>query len=165
VHRRSADCDEDATLSNNNESYDCSCNNGYTGDGFKCSDINKCKEGIHICDVNAECANNVDGAELVEKVLKATEQLALISMSVPMDSTVVMIQVIATISLAHSLVVVKINSSARVVSAKISMSARKVWITVTRMPPVPTKTAASNANVSQVSWVTVSTAMTLTNAW
>ena len=56
-----------------------------------------------------------------------------------MDSTVVMTQVIATIPLVHSLVVVKINSSARVVSAKISMSARKVLITVTRMPPVPTK--------------------------
>ena len=76
---------------------------------------------------------------LVEKVLKATEQLALISMSVPMDSTIVMIQVIATIPLVHSLVVVGMDSSARVVSAKISMSARKVWITVTRMPPVPTK--------------------------
>ena len=65
-----------------------------------------------------------------------------------MNSTVVMIQVIATIPLVHSLVVVKIDSSAIVVSAKISMSARKVWITVTRMPPVPTKKAASNANVS-----------------
>ena len=96
---------------------------------------------------------------LVEMVLKVMEPCALILMNVPTDSTTVTIIVIATIQLAHSLVAVKTDSLARAVSARISMNAKKVWTTVTRMPAARTKKADLNANVSQVSLEMVSIAM------
>lgn len=32
-------CDGDATCSNNDGSYDCTCNSGYSGDGRQCDGI------------------------------------------------------------------------------------------------------------------------------
>jgi len=39
-------------------SYDCSCVNGYEGDGFVCTDVDECERGTHLC-VNAECNNTI----------------------------------------------------------------------------------------------------------
>ena len=59
----SAVCDEDATCSNNNGSYECTGNDDdSTGDDFKCSD--ECKKGIRNCDSIAKCA---DGYKFKEK--------------------------------------------------------------------------------------------------
>lgn len=35
----------------------CMCNDGFTGDGHTCSDINECATGNGGCDVNADCLN------------------------------------------------------------------------------------------------------------
>ena len=52
----SAVFDKNAAYSNHNGSYGCTCNIGFTGDYFKCSDINQCKEGNHDFDSNVSCA-------------------------------------------------------------------------------------------------------------
>jgi len=35
----------------------CKCNDGYSGDGIACQDINECTDGTHNCDTNAACVN------------------------------------------------------------------------------------------------------------
>ena len=34
--------------------YDCTCTDGYAGDGFECHDENECDTNMHDCDLNAE---------------------------------------------------------------------------------------------------------------
>ena len=41
--------------------YNCSCDEGYEGDGFNCTDIDECLEGLDNCDANAYCTNT-DGS-------------------------------------------------------------------------------------------------------
>ncbi|XP_033106654.1 fibrillin-1-like [Anneissia japonica] len=50
------ECDANAQCENTIGSYDCTCNEGYSGDGFECTDINECDQ-TNQCDTNAECAN------------------------------------------------------------------------------------------------------------
>ncbi|XP_076821613.1 uncharacterized protein LOC143468345 isoform X3 [Clavelina lepadiformis] len=55
------DCDEDAECTNTEGSYECTCNEGYSGDGSVCLDVDECTAGTDNCDENAECSNN-DGS-------------------------------------------------------------------------------------------------------
>ncbi|KAL9978444.1 hypothetical protein ACROYT_G015958 [Oculina patagonica] len=52
-------CDMNAKCNNTVGSYNCTCKEGYTGDGRSCSDIDECSDGSHKCDRNANCTNNV----------------------------------------------------------------------------------------------------------
>ncbi|CAH3141692.1 unnamed protein product [Pocillopora meandrina] len=57
-------CDENANCSNTVGFYNCTCKEGFTGDGRFCSDIDECK-GNHSCHVNAKC-NNTLGSHTCE---------------------------------------------------------------------------------------------------
>ena len=116
-------CDSNAKCANSEGGVDCTCRNGFEGDGNTCVDIDECSNRQHNCDDYSDCKNN-DG----------------------------------------SLVAAKRVSSVKVASARISMSARKAWITVMKMPIARTQKADSNVNVSPVSLETVLIAMMLTNA-
>ena len=56
-------CHEDANCANNVGSYECTCKEGYSGDGSFCADINECTTDdglralIHNCDPDAVCTN------------------------------------------------------------------------------------------------------------
>ena len=54
-------CDPMATCKNTNGSYDCICNQGYTGDGYDCKDINECLANNGGCSGNAKCVNRNGG--------------------------------------------------------------------------------------------------------
>ncbi|XP_072017919.1 uncharacterized protein [Amphiura filiformis] len=58
---RSDNCDENAVCINNDGSFTCACNVGYTGDGVTCSDVDECDLRSDNCDINANCSNN-DGS-------------------------------------------------------------------------------------------------------
>ncbi|XP_078367586.1 uncharacterized protein LOC144651502 isoform X2 [Oculina patagonica] len=59
----SHDCDVNANCTNTVGSYNCTCKEGYAGDGRSCSDIDECSNGSHNCDVNANCTNTVGSHE------------------------------------------------------------------------------------------------------
>uniref|UniRef100_A0A0G4F531 EGF-like domain-containing protein n=1 Tax=Chromera velia CCMP2878 TaxID=1169474 RepID=A0A0G4F531_9ALVE len=56
-------CSTKATCTNLSPSagrYECACNEGWSGDGHVCTDINECQGGGHNCDVpNAVCTNSM----------------------------------------------------------------------------------------------------------
>ena len=43
------------------ESFSCKCNNGYSGDGFSCADINAGADGSNSCDYKSACIINDGG--------------------------------------------------------------------------------------------------------
>ncbi len=51
------ECDPSATCTNTPNAWACSCNGGYSGDGFSCSDVNECLTNNGGCDPNAGCSN------------------------------------------------------------------------------------------------------------
>ena len=72
--RNEDECHEEAECKDTIGSYNCTCNAGYTGDGFNCTgqhihifiirwnlsfctDIDECDEMLHDCHVFAECIN------------------------------------------------------------------------------------------------------------
>ena len=59
--RGTNECDVNSICTDNIGSYDCSCNTGYSGDGFSCEDVDECNETnpMHNCNVNADCLNTV----------------------------------------------------------------------------------------------------------
>ena len=55
------ECDKNATCTNIEGSYNCTCADGYRGDGLKCSEVNECREGTDNCHIDARC-KNTDGS-------------------------------------------------------------------------------------------------------
>eukprot|EP00736_Rhodelphis_marinus_P006757 Rmarinus@m.21884 len=51
------ECSYLATCTNTEGSYDCTCNDGYQGDGFDCIDANECTDGSHNCALHSTCIN------------------------------------------------------------------------------------------------------------
>ncbi|XP_076799980.1 uncharacterized protein LOC143445052 isoform X4 [Clavelina lepadiformis] len=51
------DCSKNAECTNTIESYDCSCFDGFRGNGRFCEDIDECYEASAVCDDNADCIN------------------------------------------------------------------------------------------------------------
>lgn len=43
--------------------YDCECNDGFSGDGFICNDKDECETGNNNCDTNSECINRIGDFE------------------------------------------------------------------------------------------------------
>jgi hypothetical protein len=50
-------CNVNASCANNKGSFDCACNEGFTGDGVDCNDVDECDDGTDNCDDNATCTN------------------------------------------------------------------------------------------------------------
>ncbi|XP_068708476.1 sushi, von Willebrand factor type A, EGF and pentraxin domain-containing protein 1-like [Montipora foliosa] len=50
-------CSHVAVCNNTNGSYNCTCKEGYVGDGRNCSDKNECTSGDANCSINAICKN------------------------------------------------------------------------------------------------------------
>ena len=51
------ECHSDSNCTNLDGSYNCTCLDGYEGDGYVCVDINECVRGLDMCDYNATCIN------------------------------------------------------------------------------------------------------------
>ncbi|PFX11509.1 Fibrillin-1 [Stylophora pistillata] len=62
-------CSKDnATCSNSEGSFNCSCNPGYRGDGYNCTDIDECSQNIHNCsNITTTCSNTVGAFKCVCK--------------------------------------------------------------------------------------------------
>lgn len=58
-------CAFKAICKNTHGSYECTCNEGYTGNGHICEDVNECVELTHECPENSKCFNN-DGSYFCE---------------------------------------------------------------------------------------------------
>ncbi|KAI8481558.1 transmembrane receptor protein tyrosine kinase [Branchiostoma belcheri] len=50
-------CDTQATCTNTDGSFNCTCNSGYTGDGVTCSDADECYTNADNCHTHATCSN------------------------------------------------------------------------------------------------------------
>jgi hypothetical protein len=56
-------CDENATCTNNNGSFSCQCNTGFSGNGTSCRDIDECFARQSNCSVNSNCTNTFGSYE------------------------------------------------------------------------------------------------------
>uniref|UniRef100_A0A0G4I4H5 EGF-like domain-containing protein n=1 Tax=Chromera velia CCMP2878 TaxID=1169474 RepID=A0A0G4I4H5_9ALVE len=56
-------CHGNATCADNIGSFECTCNDGWMGDGLSCSNENECTLNTHNCNGNATCADNVGSFE------------------------------------------------------------------------------------------------------
>lgn len=50
-------CSENANCINTDGNYNCEYKEGYSGNGFECTDINECELGIDNCETGFECEN------------------------------------------------------------------------------------------------------------
>ncbi|MGM0577947.1 MAG: EGF domain-containing protein [Myxococcota bacterium] len=51
------DCADEAACTNTIGSFECTCPDGYVGDGTTCTDVDECAEGTDTCDDAATCTN------------------------------------------------------------------------------------------------------------
>ena len=58
---KSSPCSEHGIYSNTDHSFHCSCEEGYEGDGFVCTDIDECDQEPRLCSPNATCSDT-DGS-------------------------------------------------------------------------------------------------------
>ena len=59
-------CHADADCINRDESFDCVCSYGYTGDGvIECWDINECLAKTHDCGPSENCINRKSGYDCI----------------------------------------------------------------------------------------------------
>ncbi|GMR37975.1 hypothetical protein PMAYCL1PPCAC_08170, partial [Pristionchus mayeri] len=55
-------CSRFATCHSSGEKYNCTCNQGYTGNGTWCTNVDECAEPkLNNCDVNAVCTDTQGG--------------------------------------------------------------------------------------------------------
>ena len=54
-------CSPNATCTNTSESFTCTCNAGYSGDGVTCTDIDECATNNGGCDALTSCTNTTGG--------------------------------------------------------------------------------------------------------
>ena len=56
----SSPCHNNATCNDTDGSYECTCDDGFTGNGTECNNINECPNGddTHGCHDNATCTDN-----------------------------------------------------------------------------------------------------------
>ena len=54
-------CDTNASCTDTLESFQCSCNAGYEGDGVICTDTDECTANTDNCTENEFCVNNQGG--------------------------------------------------------------------------------------------------------
>ncbi|XP_078686179.1 uncharacterized protein LOC144918925 isoform X3 [Branchiostoma floridae x Branchiostoma belcheri] len=52
-------CHAQATCTNTDGSFTCTCNDGYTGNGVSCTDINECTANTDNCHEDATCGNTI----------------------------------------------------------------------------------------------------------
>ena len=135
----------DAHYINKDGIFDCACNDGYSGDGFDCADIDKCVEGGHNCDANAACTNTVV-VELVHviTVTKVMMSVMLILMNVSL-AFVMLTETVATM-LDHTHALAMMDLMATVKPVLISMNVLTLML-VTPMPPVPTATVPTGCRL------------------
>jgi hypothetical protein len=62
---RTTRCDAHASCVETSESYTCTCNTGFTGDGFTCSALAACVATPSLCSPNAVCTTTSAGAACV----------------------------------------------------------------------------------------------------
>ncbi|XP_068632401.1 nidogen [Battus philenor] len=57
------DCSVDAICTLVDQSYQCVCRDGFTGDGYVCNPEQSCRNNPYMCDVHAACIKTSDGYE------------------------------------------------------------------------------------------------------
>lgn len=57
------DCDQNATCTLVDNTYQCICREGYVGDGYTCNLEMNCRVNPYLCDIHASCLKTSDGYE------------------------------------------------------------------------------------------------------
>ena len=60
-------CHAQANCTNTVGSYECTCDDGFRGNGTDCTDVDECAEGTSDCDDNMDCVNEYGGYDCICK--------------------------------------------------------------------------------------------------